>query len=99
MQQHTVRGTLVGLAALALSVAPSAALAAGRPVGDCGVGFTLMSVEQIIATIAAPGSIDAIRAGDVNGDGLLCVKIIPNNGGPPQFDPAFAFVDNTAQVP
>jgi hypothetical protein len=24
----------------------------------------------------------------------LCIKIVPNEGGPPQFDPAFVFVDN-----
>jgi hypothetical protein len=24
----------------------------------------------------------------------LCIKIVPNEGGPPQFDPAFVFVEN-----
>jgi hypothetical protein len=24
----------------------------------------------------------------------LCIKIILNEGGPPQFDPAFVFIDN-----
>ena len=55
-----------------------------------------MTVREVLRTIAALGSVDAIRAGDGNQDGYLCVKIIPNGGGRPQFDPAFACVDNTA---
>jgi hypothetical protein len=66
------------------------------PDGGCGTGFELTSVRTVLRTIAAPGSEDAIRAEDGNQDGYLCVKIIPNDGGPPQFDPAFAFVDNNS---
>jgi hypothetical protein len=80
---------------IALGAAPAAA--APKPVGGCGNGFELVTVKTVLRTIAAAGSVDAIKAGDVNQDGYLCVKIIPNNGGPPQFDPAFAFVDNTAR--
>ena len=80
---------------IALGAAPAAA--APKPVGGCGNGFELVTVKTVLRTIAAAGSVDAIKAGDVNQDGYLCVKIIPNNGGPPQFDPAFAFVDNNAR--
>jgi hypothetical protein len=30
----------------------------------------------------------------LNGDGYLYIKIIPNGGGSPQFDPAFLYLDN-----
>jgi hypothetical protein len=53
-----------------------------------------MTVRQVLRTIAAPGSEQAIIDEDKNGDGRLCIKIVPNEGGPPQFDPAFVFVDN-----
>lgn len=36
----------------------------------------------------------SIKDFDVNGDGYLCIKIIPNEGGPPQIDPAFLYLDN-----
>jgi len=91
---------LLGVAAAVLGVicfSAAPAVAAPQPVAGCGSGFQLMSVKQVIKTIAASGSEDAIRAQDGNQDGYLCVKIIPNGGGPPQFDPAFAYVDNTAK--
>jgi hypothetical protein len=53
-----------------------------------------MTVMQVLRTITAPGSEQAIIDEDKNGDGRLCIKIVPNEGGPPQFDPAFVFVDN-----
>ena len=53
-----------------------------------------MDVQTVIDTIAAPGFEDALRAEDTNRDNRLCIKIIPNEGGPPQFDPAFVFIDN-----
>jgi hypothetical protein len=56
--------------------------------------FEGMTVRTVIDTIAAPGFEDALHASDKNGDGRLCIKIIPNEGGPPQFDPAFVFIDN-----
>jgi hypothetical protein len=40
-----------------------------------------------------------IRDSDKNGDGRLCIKIIPNDGGPPQFDTAFVYLDNKSGVP
>ena len=81
------------LGALGLSTAPASA-APPQPAGGCGAGFELMTVREVLRSIAAPGFEDAIRAEDSNQDGLLCIKIVPNEGGPPQFDPAFVFVDN-----
>jgi hypothetical protein len=54
----------------------------------------LMRVNTVLRTIAAPGFEQSIKDFDVNGDGYLCIKIIPNEGGPPQFDPAFLYLDN-----
>jgi hypothetical protein len=39
-----------------------------------------MSVPDVLRTLAAPGSETAIRAGDVNGDGYLCVQVAPGGG-------------------
>lgn len=80
-----------------LLVSVSSALAANEPVAGCSEGFELMTVKEVLRTIVTPGSEEAVIAGDVNNDGYICVKIIPNEGGPPQFDPAFAFVDNTVR--
>ena len=57
----------------------------------CGMPerYELMTVKSVLHTIAAPGFEESIQSFDVNGDGYLCIKIIPNGGGPPQFDPAF----------
>lgn len=94
IMQRILVMTAAALGLMGLAAVP--AWAAPQPVGGCGAGFELMTVKEVIRTIAAPGSVDAIRAGDVNQDGYLCIKIVPNGGGPPQFDPAFVFVDNTA---
>jgi len=53
-----------------------------------------MTVKEVNKTIVAPGFEDAIVAADANGDGYLCIKLVPNDGGPKQFDPAFLYVDN-----
>jgi hypothetical protein len=53
-----------------------------------------MTVKTVLRTIAAPGFEEPIKSFDANGDGYLCIKIIPNEGGPPQFDPAFLYLDN-----
>jgi hypothetical protein len=68
--------------------------AATEPVKGCANGYELMSVKEINKTITAPGFEDAIIAKDANGDGYLCIHIIPNDGGPKQFDPAFVYADN-----
>ena len=56
--------------------------------------FEGMDVQTVSDEIAAPGFEQAIRDSDTNVDGRLCIKIIPNAGGPPQFDPAFVYLDN-----
>jgi hypothetical protein len=89
--------TRVVISAIVLGLAiGSTGVASAKPraVGECSNGFEGMTVQNVIDTIAAPGFEDALRASDKNGDGRLCIKIIPNEGGPPQFDPAFIFIDN-----
>jgi hypothetical protein len=92
-----VRKIGVAVSAIVLGLAiGSTGVASAKPraVGECSNGFVGMDVQTVIDTIAAPGFEDALRASDKNGDGRLCIKIIPNDGGPPQFDPAFVFIDN-----
>jgi hypothetical protein len=54
-----------------------------------------MTIQEILDTIASP-DVDptAFKGEDRNNDDRLCVKIIPNEGGPPRFNPAFVYVDN-----
>jgi hypothetical protein len=66
----------------------------GEPRAEGSNGFVGKDVQTVIDTIATPGFEDAIRASDKNGDSRLCIKIIPKTGGPPQFDPAFVYIDN-----
>jgi len=88
---------LIAILGLLFVGVQSALAASNQPVAGCSEGFELMTVKEVLRTIVTPGSEEAIIAGDVNNDGYICVKIIPNGGGPPQFDPAFAFVDNTVK--
>jgi len=48
--------------------------------GGCAPGFGSTTVSAALATY--PSSEAAIRAGDTNGDGVLCVKVV---SGVPQF--------------
>jgi hypothetical protein len=86
----------VSVMALGLAIGSAGvASAAPRAVGECSKGFVGMDIQTVIDTIAAPGfDPQAFFDEDKNGDNRLCIKIIPNEGGPPQFDPAFVFVDN-----
>jgi hypothetical protein len=53
-----------------------------------------MDIQNVIGTIAAPDfDPQAFFDEDRNADNRLCIKIIPNEGGPP-VDPAFVFIDN-----
>jgi hypothetical protein len=71
------------------------ASAAPRAVGECSPAFVGMTIQEVLDTIAAPGfDPQAFFDEDKNGDNRLCIKIIPNEGGPPQFNPAFVFIDN-----
>ena len=63
--------------------------------GECSPAFVGMDIHTVLGTIAAPGfDPQAFFDEDKNGDNGLCIKIIPNEGGPPQFAPAFVFIDN-----
>jgi hypothetical protein len=95
------RGNGMGKATVAISAvvlglaigSTGVASANPRAVGECSPAFEGMTIEEVLV-IAAPGFEDALRAEDRNADNRLCIKIIPNEGGPPQFDPAFVFIDN-----
>jgi hypothetical protein len=87
----------VAIPAIALGLAigsTGTAWAAPEQVAGCSNGYELMRVNTVLRTIAAPAFEQSIKDFDVNGDGYLCIKIIPNEGGPPQFDPAFLYLDN-----
>ena len=85
----------VSVMALALAMGSAGvASAAPRPIGECSPAFEAMTIDEVL-TIAAPGfDRQAFEDEDRNNDDRLCIKIIPNEGGPPQFDPAFVFIDN-----
>jgi hypothetical protein len=88
----------VAISAIALGLAigsTGVASAAPRAVGECSPAFVGMTIQEVLDTIAAPGfDPQAFFDEDKNGDNRLCIKIIPNEGGPPQFNPAFVFIDN-----
>ena len=90
--------TRVAISAIALGLAIAStgvASAVPRPIGECSPAFVGMTIQEVLDTIAAPGfDPQAFFDEDRNGDNRLCIKIIPNGGGPPQFNPAFVFVDN-----
>jgi hypothetical protein len=98
-----VRGNSMGKIRVAFSVMAlglamgSAGVASAEPraVGECSPAFVAMDIQDVIDTIAAPGfDPQAFFDEDRNDDDRLCIKIIPNEGGPPQFEPAFVFIDN-----
>jgi hypothetical protein len=43
------------------------------PVGSCSAG-RLLTVQEVLLTIAPPGSEESVGAGDRNGDGYICVQ-------------------------
>jgi hypothetical protein len=88
--------TRIAISAIVAGLAiGSAGVASAEPraVGECSPAFEGMTIEEVLE-IAAPGFEQALRDEDRNADNRLCIKIIPNEGGPPQFDPAFVFIDN-----
>jgi hypothetical protein len=90
--------TRVAISTIALGLAigsTGVASANPRAVGECSPAFVGMTIQEVLDTIAAPGfPPEAFFDEDRNEDLRLCIKIIPNEGGPPQFDPAFVFIDN-----
>jgi hypothetical protein len=94
MRMRKIRFAIPAVA-LGLAIgSPGVASAAPEPVAGCSNGYELMTVKTVLRTIAAPRFEESIKSFDVNGDGYLCIKIIPNGGGPPRFDPAFLYLDN-----
>jgi hypothetical protein len=91
-----VRKVGVALSAVVLGLTiGSTGVASAAPQEECSSGFEAMTIKQVLRTIAAPDfDPQAFYDEDKNGDNRLCIKIVPNEGGPPQFDPAFVFVDN-----
>jgi hypothetical protein len=73
----------------------STGVASAAPQAECAPAFEAMTIEEVLATIASP-DVDptAFSDEDRNKDDRLCIKIILNEGGPPQFNLAFVFVDN-----
>jgi hypothetical protein len=65
-------------------------------VGGCSAGYDLMTVQAVNDTLTEPGYEPYIIAKDATGnnDGYLCIHVIPNDGGPKKFDPAFVYTDN-----
>jgi hypothetical protein len=95
------RGNSMGKARVAISAVVlglaigSTGVASAAPQAECAPAFKAMTIEEVLSTIASP-DVDpmAFFNEDRNNDLRLCIKIIPNEGGPPQFNPAFVFVDN-----
>jgi hypothetical protein len=88
--------TRVAISAIVLGLAiGSTGVASAAPQAECAPAFEAMTIEEVLSTIASP-DVDpmAFFDEDRNDDLRLCIKIIPNEGGPPQFNPAFVFVDN-----
>jgi hypothetical protein len=81
--------------ALGLAIGSTTGVASAAPQAQCAPAFEVMTIQEVLDTIASP-DVDpmAFSDEDRNNDDTLCIKIIPNEGGPPQFDPAFVFVDN-----
>jgi hypothetical protein len=71
-------------AVCAVAALTCAAMFASAPAAQaqtgCPTGFTLMSVPDVLRTLAAPGSETAIQAGDVNRNGYLCVQLAAGGG-------------------
>ena len=80
---------------LGLAIGSTTGVASAVPQAECAPAFVAMTIDEVLATIASPDvERQAFEDEDRNNDDRLCIKIIPNEGGPPQFNPAFVFVDN-----
>jgi hypothetical protein len=73
------------LGAVGVGLAPAAAAA------GCGSGFELMAVQDVLRSSDYPGAGGTVLAGDANGDGYVCVKIVSTAGGTAQIDPSLVF--------
>jgi hypothetical protein len=89
---------------MAISAAAAAAseAAAASPRQGCPSGSDLMTVTTINATITTPGFEQAVADFDAsgNGDGLLCVHLLPDAAAKhTPFTPVFLLTDNTVGNP
>ena len=74
-------GGAISAIVLGLAIGSTGVAAAEpRATGECSSGFEAMTVREVLRTIAAAGSEQAIIDEDKNGDGRLCIKIVPNEG-------------------
>jgi hypothetical protein len=87
-----VAGAIVALAAIPLTALPAQAVPSGH---GCQRGFELKTLDYVLSQ-ATPGFEDAIRAYDVNGDELLCYKLLPS--AIPLFEPTFLYDDNNQPI-
>ena len=89
-------------AALALSLALAGPAAAERPRAACGLGLELITIEDLLPLVSDgyPNSPEVLLAAleglDVNNDGLLCAKDMPDTPGSPSY--VRNTVDNTAKT-
>jgi len=80
---------------LGLAIGSTTGVASAAPQAECAPAFEAMTIEEVLSTIASPDVDPMVFFDEDRNDDLrLCIKIIPNEGGPPQFNPAFVFVDN-----
>lgn len=93
------RLAVLSVSVLLACVAAPIASAEPVPARGCGAAFELMSLQQVLDTIAAEGFEDRLRAEDRNADTYLCVFILENF--PFEFEegkPVFVFTDNNAAL-
>jgi hypothetical protein len=102
MHAAAVTRLAAGLAILAGFSMAGAAAADPADHAGCPAGDDLMSVERINATITTPGFEQALIDFDAagNGDGYLCVHVLPGAAGKKTpFDPLFLASDNARGNP
>lgn len=93
--------TVLVLSAIVLLSAATQA-GAGHPLGRCGRGFVLMTIEDTLPLVSegSPNPVDVLLTSlqgiDKNDDDLVCVKDLPDTPGSPSY--VRNVVDNTAQT-
>jgi hypothetical protein len=85
-----VRRLLLIVVAIVGVLGASASTAAAQD--GCQPGYELMTVSEVVRTIASPGSASAVAAEDLNGDGLVCITT--SGSGTGQGGPAYRITDN-----
>lgn len=97
------RALVITLLLLGLTGAVVPAAHAERPNARCGLGFELITIEDLLPLVAdgSPNSpeilLAALQGLDKNDDNLLCAKDMPDTPGSPSY--VRNTVDNTASTP